>query len=98
VYPIETASVRVLADKRNQQFGDQRQSAERELLAIHLTERVRFGRFELNLRTGELAVNEPEVDGSPRVNEQGGINSGWGAILETSLMQITQYGGTFGRS
>ena len=34
-------------------------------MAIHLSERVRFGRFELNLRTGELVPNEPEVDGSP---------------------------------
>ena len=32
-------------------------------MAIHLTERVRFGRFELNLRIGELVVNEPQVDG-----------------------------------
>jgi serine/threonine protein kinase len=34
-------------------------------MAIHLSERVRFGRFELNLRSGELVPNEPEVDGSP---------------------------------
>jgi DNA-binding winged helix-turn-helix (wHTH) protein/tetratricopeptide (TPR) repeat protein len=34
-------------------------------LAIHLTDRVRFGRFDLNLRTGELVPNEPEADGSP---------------------------------
>ena len=34
-------------------------------MAIHLSERVRFGKFELNLRTGELISNEPEVDGAP---------------------------------
>jgi eukaryotic-like serine/threonine-protein kinase len=34
-------------------------------MANQLTERVRFGRFELNLRTGELVSLEPEVDGSP---------------------------------
>jgi len=34
-------------------------------MAIHLSDRVRFGRFELNLRTGELLSNGPEVDGSP---------------------------------
>jgi eukaryotic-like serine/threonine-protein kinase len=33
-------------------------------LAIHLSERVRFGRFELNLQTGELVANEPDVDGA----------------------------------
>ena len=37
------------------------------LLAIHISERVLFGRFELDLRTGELIGNEPEIDGaSPR--------------------------------
>ena len=34
-------------------------------LAIHLSERVRFGSFELNLGTGELVANEPEVGGAP---------------------------------
>src|SRR5690349_12723256 len=34
-------------------------------MAIHVSDRVRFGRFELNLRTGELVSNEPEVAGSP---------------------------------
>lgn len=34
-------------------------------MATHLSERVRFGRFELNLQTGELVANEPEVDGAP---------------------------------
>src|SRR5260370_916286 len=34
-------------------------------LAIHLSERVRFGSFELNLGTGELVGNEPEVGGAP---------------------------------
>src|ERR1700747_580501 len=33
-------------------------------MAIHLSDRVRFGGFELNLRTGELLSNGPEVDGS----------------------------------
>src|SRR5258708_9713301 len=40
--------------------------AEKEgLWAIHLSERVRFGSFELNLGTGELVANEPEVGGAP---------------------------------
>src|SRR5690348_7271746 len=34
-------------------------------MAIHPSGRVRFGRFELNLRTGELVSNEPGVAGSP---------------------------------
>src|SRR5215469_11297739 len=34
-------------------------------MAIHLSERVRFGRFELNLQTGELVPNERGVAGSP---------------------------------
>jgi eukaryotic-like serine/threonine-protein kinase len=34
-------------------------------MAIPIRERVRFGRFELNLRTGELVSTEPETDGSP---------------------------------
>jgi len=34
-------------------------------MAIHPSERVRFGRFELDFRTGELVSNEPEVLGSP---------------------------------
>jgi serine/threonine protein kinase len=33
-------------------------------MAIPLSERVRFGRFELNLRTGELVPTEPGVDGT----------------------------------
>jgi DNA-binding winged helix-turn-helix (wHTH) protein/tetratricopeptide (TPR) repeat protein len=33
-------------------------------MAIHPSGRVRFGRFELNLRTGELLSSGPEVDGS----------------------------------
>ena len=33
-------------------------------MAIHLSERVRFGNLELDLRTGELLLNEPEADGS----------------------------------
>jgi serine/threonine protein kinase len=35
-------------------------------MAIHPSVRVRFGRFELNLRTGELVSSGPEVDGSQR--------------------------------
>jgi serine/threonine protein kinase len=34
-------------------------------MSVPLSERVRFGRFELNLQTGELVPTEPEVDGSP---------------------------------
>ncbi len=34
-------------------------------MAIHVSDRVRFGRFELNLRTAELVSIEPEVAGSP---------------------------------
>ena len=34
-------------------------------MAVQLSERVRFGRFELNLRTGELVSDEPQVDGAP---------------------------------
>ena len=34
-------------------------------MAIHPSQRVRFGRFELNLRTGELVSNGSEVYGSP---------------------------------
>jgi DNA-binding winged helix-turn-helix (wHTH) protein/tetratricopeptide (TPR) repeat protein len=34
-------------------------------LAIHLSERMRFGEFELNLQTGELVANELGVDGPP---------------------------------
>ena len=34
-------------------------------MAAHLSDRARFGRFELNLRTGELLANRPDVDGSP---------------------------------
>src|SRR5258708_32528107 len=38
--------------------------AEKEgLWAIHLSERVRFGSFELNLQTGELVANEQGGDG-----------------------------------
>ena len=33
-------------------------------MAIHLTDRVRFGRFDLNLHTGELVAIEPGVDGA----------------------------------
>jgi DNA-binding winged helix-turn-helix (wHTH) protein/tetratricopeptide (TPR) repeat protein len=32
---------------------------------LTLSERVRFGKFELNLQTGELVANEPGVDGPP---------------------------------
>lgn len=34
-------------------------------MAIHVSERVRFGSFELDLRTGELVTNETEVNGGP---------------------------------
>src|SRR5579872_403103 len=34
-------------------------------MAIHGSERVRFGSFELDLQTGELVANEPAVDGAP---------------------------------
>jgi serine/threonine protein kinase len=34
-------------------------------VTIYLSERVRFGIFELNVRTGELVSTEAEVDGSP---------------------------------
>src|ERR1700753_677286 len=34
-------------------------------MPVPLSERVRFGRFELNLQTGELVATEAEVDGSP---------------------------------
>src|SRR5208282_3998769 len=34
-------------------------------MAIPISERVRFGRFEVNLRSGELVSNDPNVDGSP---------------------------------
>jgi eukaryotic-like serine/threonine-protein kinase len=34
-------------------------------MPIHVTERVRFGGLELDLRTGELVANEPGVDGAP---------------------------------
>jgi DNA-binding winged helix-turn-helix (wHTH) protein len=34
-------------------------------MAIHVSERVRFGSFELDFRTGELVANEPGVDGAP---------------------------------
>ena len=34
-------------------------------MAIHLSERVRFGTFELDLRSGELASREPGVGGPP---------------------------------
>jgi eukaryotic-like serine/threonine-protein kinase len=36
----------------------------RNLLAIHLSERVRFGKFELNPQTGELVANKPDVEGA----------------------------------
>ena len=34
-------------------------------MIIHATERVRFGIFELNVRTGELVSTEAEMDGAP---------------------------------
>src|SRR5579864_2588604 len=34
-------------------------------MSIHLSDRVRFGRFELNLRTGELVSNESEIAEGP---------------------------------
>ncbi len=34
-------------------------------MTIHVSERVRFGIFELNVRTGELVSTEAEVDGVP---------------------------------
>ena len=34
-------------------------------MTIHVSERVRFGIFELNVRTGELVSTEVEIEGAP---------------------------------